>query len=123
MPTMPRLRRAVAATPPAPVQATAYPETRTQQGTVPITPESMKRVYYSRPPQQDVWNRTRFGRSLNMDRIESALRGAQYGAMRDLCDLARETVATDPHLAAILQKRINAVAALPFDIVPADGPG
>ncbi len=120
---MPRLRRAVSASRSSAVQATAYPETKSQINSVPITPESMKRLYFNKPPTQDVWNRTRFGRGLNMDRIETALRGAQYGAMRDLCDLARETVATDPHLAAILQKRINAVAALPFDIVAADGPG
>ena len=118
---MPRLRRSVAAA--KPIHATAYPETKTQQGQIAITPDAIKKLYYNKPPTQDTWNRTRFGRALNMDRIETALRGAQYGAMRDLTDLARETVATDPHLAAILAKRINAVASLPFDIVPADGPG
>jgi phage gp29-like protein len=43
--------------------------------------------------------------------------------MRDLTDLARETVDTDPHLAAVLAKRFGALSALPWDIIPANGPG
>lgn len=99
---------------------TAYPELRT--GNAAVSPEDLKRVAYGVPPYQDQ-NRTRYGRSLTLDRIENALRGAQHGYMRDLCDMARETMSLDPHLTSVLSKRINAVASLPWEVRPAEGPG
>ena len=73
-------------------------------------------------PRTDL-QRTRFGRALNLDRIEGALRSADHGSMQLLTDLSRETIDTDPHLAAVLNKRFGAVSALPWDIVPASGHG
>ncbi len=73
-------------------------------------------------PRQDL-GRTRFGRALNLDRIEQALRSADFGSMRTLTDLSRETIDTDPHLAAVLGKRFGAVSALPWELVPASGIG
>ncbi|HEX4334709.1 MAG TPA: DUF935 family protein [Polyangiaceae bacterium] len=64
-----------------------------------------------------------FGASLNLERIAGALQQADLGAPRALCDLSRETIDTDPHLAAVLQKRIGALASLPLEVIPADGPG
>lgn len=99
---------------------TAYPELRTGQAVV--TPDDLKRSMLGQVPWQDQ-NRTRYGRSLTLDRIENALRGAQHGYMRDLCDMARETMSLDPHLTSVLSKRINAVASLPWEVRPAEGPG
>lgn len=74
------------------------------------------------PPSQDL-NRTRYGRALNLDRIEHSLRSADFGSMRQITDLSRETIDVDPHLAAILNKRFGAVSALPIEVVPASGLG
>lgn len=68
-------------------------------------------------------NRRRFGRSISMDRIESSLLSAYHGSMRDITDLSRETIDTDPHLASVLQKRFGTLASLPYEIRPASGPG
>jgi phage gp29-like protein len=103
-------------------KATAYPETRSETPAT-LSPDQMRSMLFKTPPKRDTYGRTRFGRNLNVDRIEKALASAQYGLMRELTDLGRETVATDPHLAAVLNKRINAVSALPFDIIAAEGPG
>ncbi len=67
--------------------------------------------------------RRRFGRSISMDVIEGALRNAYRGSMRNLTDILRETVETDPHLGSILNKRFGSVANLPWDVQPASGTG
>ena len=66
-------------------------------------------------------SRRRFGRSISMDVIETALRTAHGGNMRAITDILRETIETDPHLGSILNKRFGAVSSLPFDIHPASG--
>lgn len=99
---------------------TAYPEMREVQS-VP-GPDVLAADLFKRPPQNDLY-RTRYGRSLTLDRIQSALLSAQDGLMRDLTDMSRETVALDPHLASVLYKRINSVASLPWECRPAEGPG
>jgi SPP1 gp7 family putative phage head morphogenesis protein len=103
-----------------PIRATAYPETRQIRSTA--TPDELKRLIYQQPPRSEEW-RTYYGRSLNLDRIEIAIRNAQAGYMKDLTDLSRETCALDPHLTAVLNKRFNAIAAAPWDVIPAEGPG
>jgi len=67
--------------------------------------------------------RRRFGKSLSMDRIESALVSAYRGSMQDITDILQETVDTDPHLGSILNKRFGALAALPWEVQPASGAG
>ena len=67
--------------------------------------------------------RRRFGRSISMDVIESALRNAYRGSMRNLTDILRETIETDPHLGSILNKRFGSVANLPWQLQPAEGTG
>lgn len=68
-------------------------------------------------------NRRRFGRSISMDVIEAALRNAIRGSMRNITDILRETVETDPHLGSVLNKRFGSVANLPWDVQPAAGTG
>ncbi len=58
-----------------------------------------------------------------MARIEAALRNAEIGWMRDLTDLATETVSVDPHLASVLRKRLGAIKACDWDVTPAQGEG
>ncbi len=68
-------------------------------------------------------NRRRFGRSISMDVIEAALRNAIRGSMRNITDILRETIETDPHLGSVLNKRFGSVANLPWDVQPAAGTG
>lgn len=82
----------------------------------------VKYMFAGRPPQQDLW-RSRYGRGLDLNVIETSLRQADWGNMRQITDLSRETIDCDPHLAAVLGKRFNAIASLPCEIVPAEGAG
>lgn len=66
-------------------------------------------------------NRQRFGRGISPDRIESSFLSAFQGNMRNLTDLSRETVDTDPHLGSVINKRISAISSLPFEVIPASG--
>lgn len=68
-------------------------------------------------------DRTYYGRSLNLDRIETALRNAAHGAMIDISDMGRETLRLDGHLTGLLNKRLNRAAAIPWKIVANDGGG
>ena len=79
-------------------------------------------LFSRKPPARDLY-RSRFGRALNLDIIESSLRAADWGGMQMLTDLSRETIDTDPHLASVLNKRFGSVSTLPFDIIPAAGIG
>lgn len=79
-------------------------------------------MFAHKPPEQDLW-RSRYGRALNLDIIENSLRAADWGNMRMLTDLSRETIDTDPHLAAVLNKRFGAISALPWEVLPAEGIG
>jgi len=64
-----------------------------------------------------------YGNGVSPERVEGVIRAAQMGYMRDLTDLAYETVAIDPHLGSILGKRFRAIAALDCDVVAVSGPG
>lgn len=48
-----------------------------------------------------------YGRGIDLAAIENALRGAEVGLMADITDLAIEARQADPHLASVLQQRIN----------------
>jgi len=65
--------------------------------------------------------RPQFGRSLDLDRIDAAVKAANMGIMSRLTDLARETIALDGHVSALLQKRLNRIAALDYEVQPATG--
>lgn len=63
-----------------------------------------------------------WGRLLDLRMIETAIMQANYGAMSRMTDLSRETIMLDGHVNALLQKRLNRVAALDWDLQPAAGP-
>lgn len=88
---------------------------------VPVAGEVLRTPAFGQTVDARTENRARFGRSLSMDRIESALLAAYRGNMRDITDILVETVDTDPHLGSVLNKRIGALSALPFEVQPATG--
>lgn len=97
----------------------SYPNEQVQA----IVPAAvLKQSHFTKPIARKA-SRQRFGRGLNMDRIENALRSAYSGAMRDLTDISRETIDVDPHLGSVLNKRFGALASLPWETPPASGIG
>jgi len=62
-------------------------------------------------------NRTYFGRSLDLNRVERALRNAASGFMMDLTDLGREVQSLDGHLSALARKRFDRVATFEWEVV------
>jgi phage gp29-like protein len=84
-------------------------------------PAVLGRDYFAADvPKQENY-RTHYGKGLDLYRIDYAIRSANNGLMRPLTDLARETVSLDGHLSALLQKRLNRLAALDHDVTPATG--
>jgi SPP1 gp7 family putative phage head morphogenesis protein len=79
-----------------------------------------RQLFATTDPDQ---HRARFGSALNLDRIENALKDADRGNMAAITEIQYETINVDPHLAAVLSKRVGAVASLPIDVVPASGRG
>lgn len=116
---MPRRLKSRATAPKSDVQLRAYPT----PAPPPVPPAVMTNEVFAPTLNARVENRRRFGRSVSLDVLESALRSAYRGSMRDLTDILRETVETDPHLGSILNKRFGAVSSLPWEVQPATGPG
>ena len=84
-------------------------------------PAQLGRDYFAADiPRQENY-RTHYGKALDLNRIDFAIRTANNGSMRAMTDLARETVSLDGHLSALLQKRLNRLAALDWDVQPAAG--
>ena len=100
------------------VALTSYPQ-RTAQ---PPVPALMTRSLFA-PRDASSQVRQRFGRAISLDVIERALRAAFGGSMRDITDLSRETISTDPHLASVLGKRFRPLMRLPVEVAPAKGFG
>ncbi len=65
--------------------------------------------------------RNYWGKAINSALIETALQNAAQGYLRDLCDIGYEVLRADPHLAAIVQKRLSAVASVTPRVTPATG--
>jgi len=82
-----------------------------------------REIFGNRVPANETTSRTHYGKALDLARIDWAIRQAEQGAMRELTDISRETVSLDGHLSATLQKRLNRLAALDWDLVPAEGEG
>jgi SPP1 gp7 family putative phage head morphogenesis protein len=99
------------------IQLQAYPQ-QEDAATAPV--EILTSKLFTDQNAQRV-NRQRFGRSISMDRIETSLRAAYVGSMRDITDLSRETIDADPHLASILQKRFGSLSSLPWEVQPPVG--
>lgn len=64
-----------------------------------------------------------YGASLTPYTIESVIRMAEIGYMRDLTDLVGETIAMDPNFSNACGKRFRALAAMEPRVVPATGEG
>lgn len=65
--------------------------------------------------------RTFFGRSVDLNRIQSAMRSADDGLMVDLTDLEREMCMLDPHLSSVCGKRFNSIGCLDWSLTAAAG--
>jgi phage gp29-like protein len=62
--------------------------------------------------------RPSWGRSLDLGRIDEAIRAANMGLMHRLTDMGRETISLDGHVSALLQKRLNRIGALDWTCRP-----
>jgi SPP1 gp7 family putative phage head morphogenesis protein len=89
----------------------------------PANPGDLRREFFVGDiPYNEQW-RPYFGRSLDLTRIEQAILAANHGRMSYMTDLARETIMLDGHVNSLLQKRLNRLGALDFDVQPAQGTG
>jgi phage gp29-like protein len=90
---------------------------------LPPNPGFLGRDYFAGHIPQNEQYRPQFGRSLDLDRIDGAIRAANMGIMSRITDLSRETIALDGHVSSLLQKRLGRIGALDFDVTPAAGRG
>ena len=79
------------------------------------------RIVSRRIPRSEEY-RTYFGRSLDMVRIENAIRRAEAGLMTELTDLETESLGFDPHTLSCAVKRFGAIPSLDWNLTPAKGP-
>lgn len=86
-------------------------------------PRHLGSLYYAGQVPETENYRRHYGRSLDLDQIDLAIRSANLGFMARMTDLARETITLDGHVGALLQKRLNRVAALDWEVQPATGYG
>src|SRR6266545_951225 len=84
---------------------------------------TLREILFTKRVPPNELRRSYFGRGVDMGRIETAIRNATQGWMQGLTDLATETVAVDPHLASVLQKRFGAIKACDWDVTPVEGDG
>ena len=82
-----------------------------------------QRALSKRATQSDVNGRRQFGAATDMVSIASAIANANMGIMVDMCDLATEVMALDPHLASCASKRFGALQAADWDVTPPQGLG
>jgi phage gp29-like protein len=68
-------------------------------------------------------SRTYFGRSLDLDRIDLAIRNVMRGRMREVTDMGRESLLLDGHTSGLLQKRINRASVFEWEVVANTGEG
>lgn len=79
-------------------------------------------IFGSDIPESENW-RTHYGKLLDLNKIDFALRQAEAGLMREMTDISRETNELDGHLSSLLQKRMNRLLALPWEVRAAKGDG
>ena len=82
-----------------------------------------QRALSKRATQSDVNGRRQFGAATDMVSIASAIANANMGIMVDMCDLATEVMALDPHLASCASKRFGALQAADWDVTLPQGLG
>ena len=74
-------------------------------------------------PRTEWLLRRSFGASVTPEVIESVIRQAEHGYMRDLTDLTKETILCDPHFSTVVGKRFRALASVEPKVIAATGPG
>lgn len=89
----------------------------------PVNPTVLGKEFFGEHVPKTEQYRTHYGKALDLWRIDYAIQQAEQGAMREMTDISRETASLDGHLSSTLQKRLNRLAALPWDIQPATGEG
>jgi len=94
-----------------------------RDGALPPYPGDLGRSYFAGHVPESEQYRPYWGRSLDLTKIESAIVSANAGLMARMTDLSRETIMLDGDVSAFLQKRLNRVAALDWDCIPATGTG
>lgn len=67
--------------------------------------------------------RTHYGKTLDLERIEIAIRNAALGHMITLTDIGREGLSMDGHLSGLVQKRFNRATLFDWEVVANDGGG
>jgi len=87
----------------------------------PVTGAVLGKDFFAQRIPRSENGRTHYGKLLDLQRIDFALRSAERGRMMLITDIAREQLTYDGHLSAILQKRLNRLAALDWDVVAATG--
>lgn len=86
--------------------------------------ELTENIFGGRPVPRSEWqNRRYFGTSVEPETIESVVRRAECGYMRDLTDLIKESMFFDPHFSCEVGKRFRALASVNVKVVEATGPG
>lgn len=90
---------------------------------LPPNPGFLGRDYFAGHIPQNEQYRPTWGRSLDLTRIDGAIKMANIGIMSSFTDLSREVIALDGHVSSLLQKRLNRVAALDYDVQAAKGRG
>lgn len=88
---------------------------------MPVNPGVLAKDLFAQRTPRSENERRHYGKSLDMQMIDYALRAAERGRMTQITDISREQLIYDGHLSAVLQKRLNRLAALDWDVVPATG--
>jgi phage gp29-like protein len=95
----------------------------TRDGTAWFNVNDLGRQLVNQPSALLEQARRYYGSGLTPETIESVLRYAAFGYMRDLTDLMSETLTFDGHFSTVVGKRHRAVAAARYNVIPASGAG
>jgi SPP1 gp7 family putative phage head morphogenesis protein len=82
---------------------------------------ALSKDFFGRLPRSEVFARRYYGRNLDLNAIENAIRMAEIGIMSPISDLERESNRNDTTLSGMLYKRFAEVAACDHDLTPAQG--
>jgi phage gp29-like protein len=84
---------------------------------------SLERNYFAGRVPRRQNQRSYFGKTLDLDRIEIGIRNAALGHMVQITDIGREGLQMDGHLSGLVQKRFNRATLFDYEIVANDGGG
>lgn len=80
--------------------------------------ELTSNIFGGQPVSEAEQVRRYFGSGITPETIEWVIKEAELGYMRDLSDLTKETINTDPHLANCIGKRVRALASVQPKVTP-----